>query len=74
MRLHWQEAGLSRNKVSENDVEEFFRDKAYAYTKGQLRHVSLLFDVPCVFTVGTQTLNFNTHQDLEFALQTYREN
>ena len=60
--------------ITRSDIDDFFRDKAYAYTKGQLRYVSLLFVTPCEFKVGSQIMHMQTARDVEHLFHTYRQN
>lgn len=56
------------------DLEAFFWDKAFAYTKGRLRHVALLFNYPCEFRIGSQVLHMAAPKDVEGVFETYRNN
>lgn len=58
----------------QNDLEAFFWDKAYAYTKGRLRHVALLFNYPCEFRIGSEVLSMSAPSDVEALFETYRNN
>lgn len=57
----------------QSEIEDFFRDKAYAYTRGQLRYVSLLFDYPCDLKMGDDVLHLCTPEELESVFDTYRK-
>lgn len=65
---------MQRWFIVRQDLEAFFWDKAYAYTKGRLRHVALLFHYPCEFRVGSQVLHMVGPQDVENLFETYRNN
>ncbi len=56
------------------EVIDFFKGKALAYTRDQLRYVAAQFVVPCEFKIGTHTMQHTSLEDIESAFQTYREN
>lgn len=56
------------------EIHDLFHDKAYAYSKGQLKYLSLLFLTPCQFCIGSQVLMLETSQDVEDVFATYRKN
>ncbi|KIC49557.1 hypothetical protein [Tateyamaria sp. ANG-S1] len=55
-------------------AKDFFRIKAFAYTKGQLRFVASLHNIPSEFRMGTNTVVVNSIEDIEEVYQTYRTN
>ena len=60
--------------ITQNELDAFFQNKAYAYSQGQLRYLSLLFEVPCMFRIGTKIVTFETCEDIEALFKTYRGN
>lgn len=56
------------------EIHDLFHEKAYAYSKGQLKYLSLLFLTPCQICVGSQVLKLATSQDIEDVFATYRKN
>lgn len=56
------------------EIHDLFHDKAYAYSRGQLKYLSLLFQTPCQFCIGSQVLKLQTNQDVENVFATYRKN
>lgn len=60
--------------MERTELDDFFRDKAFAYTKGRLRHVALMFNYPCAFRMGSQVLRMAEPKDVEALFATYRDN
>ncbi|MEX3016012.1 hypothetical protein [Gymnodinialimonas hymeniacidonis] len=54
------------------EIQDFFYDKAYAYTKGQLEYLSLVFLIPFQFSIGSQFLSLGTSQEVKDLFANYR--
>ena len=54
------------------EAEAFFRDQAFAFSQGQLRYLSFLFDVPTTYSMGTQSFPLVSTRAVEEHLQKLR--
>lgn len=56
------------------ELVDFFLDKAYAYTHGQLRYMSGLFFAPCELSIGSQVKKIADNGEIMDIFAAYRQN